>query len=165
MQTMHNWLITLLIALISLAVAVPEPRAAADGYPKFVSVRAGKANVRIGPGRRYPIAWVFVRRSLPVQIIGAYKTWRRIRDWEGTEGWIHQSLLSARPSVIVINGPHALRRAPLGTAPMVARVERGVIGRPIECKPTWCRVEIQGLRGWIDRRAVWGVPGAAAKLR
>lgn len=154
-----------LVLLISAATPgriLAGPGAKSE-FPRFVSLRSGKANVRIGPGRRYPIAWVFVRRSLPVQVIGAFETWRRIRDWEGTEGWIHQSLLSSRRSVIVIDGPRALRRAPSGTSPLVARVERGVIGRPIECIDTWCRVEFQGMRGWIDRNTVWGIEGAAAK--
>ncbi len=156
---------TLALAVL-MSVGSPGRAAAAEpDYPRFVSLRASKANVRIGPGRRYPIAWVFVRRSLPVQIIGAFETWRRIRDWEGAEGWIHQSLLSGRRSVIVLDGPLALRRAPSGGAPVVARVERGVIGRPIECRPAWCRVELQGRRGWIDRSAVWGIEGAGAKLR
>ncbi len=151
------FLSTLALALLTAAGAPDRAVAVEPDYPRFVSLRAAKANVRIGPGRRYPIAWVFVRRSLPVQIIGAFETWRRIRDWEGTEGWIHQSLLSRRPSIIVIEGPRALRRMPSLAAPLVARVKRGVIGRPIECRPAWCRVEIQGLRGWIDRSAVWGV--------
>ena len=153
-------LATLTLAVLT-AFGAPDRAAAAESeYPRFVSLRAAKANVRIGPGRRYPIAWVFVRRNLPVQIIGAFETWRRIRDWDGTEGWVHQSLLSRRRSIMVIDGPRALRRAPSAGAPLVARVERGVIGRPIECRPAWCRVEVQGLRGWIDRSAVWGVKAA-----
>lgn len=154
-----------LALVLLITAAMPFRIAAEPEYPRFGSLRAGKANVRLGPGRRYPIAWVFVRRGLPVRVIGAFETWRRIRDWQGTEGWIHQSLLSTRRSVIVIEGPKALRRAPSGSSPLVARVERGVIGRPIECKSAWCRVEMQGLRGWIDRRAVWGIEGAAEKAR
>ncbi len=150
----------LTLAVLSAVGSAGNILAAASEYPRFVSLRSTKANVRIGPGRRYPIAWVFVRRNLPVQVIGAFETWRRIRDWDGTEGWIHQSLLSRRRSIMVIDGPRALRRAPSAGARMVARVERGVIGRPIECRPAWCRVEIQGLRGWIDRSAVWGVEAA-----
>ncbi len=87
---------------------------------RFVSLRASKANVRFGPGRRYPIAWVFVRRGLPVLIVGRFQTWRRIRDWEGSEGWIHQSLLSTKRSVIVIDGPAELYRKPGAEARLMA---------------------------------------------
>ena len=96
-------LIPILAVAVLAAAGLPHRGAAAqDEDPRFRSVRASEANVRIGPGRRYPIAWVFVYRGLPVQVIDAFETWRRIRDWEGAEGWIHQSLLSKRRSVILI---------------------------------------------------------------
>ena len=125
--------------------------------PRFASLRAAKTNMRTGPGRRYPIAWVFVRRGLPVQVVGAFETWRQIRDCEGAEGWIHQSLLSDRPSVIVVGKAAALRREPSESAPALARVEPRAVGRPLDCAEGWCRVEFEGHRGWIDRRALWGV--------
>lgn len=145
-------------ALAAVAAAAAPVRAlAAPDQPRFASLRAAKTNMRTGPGRRYPIAWVFVRRGLPVQVVGAFETWRQIRDWEGAEGWIHQSLLSDRPSVIVVGKGAALRREPSQTAPAVARVEPRAVGRPLDCAEGWCRVEFEGLRGWIDRRALWGV--------
>ena len=36
--------------------------------PRFVSLDADKVNIRTGPGVRYPIAWVFVRRDMPVEV-------------------------------------------------------------------------------------------------
>ena len=157
----RTWLARLALAAVSLAAfaaaAAPVRAPAVPDEPRFASLRAAKTNMRTGPGRRYPIAWVFVRRGLPVQVVGAFETWRQIRDWEGAEGWIHQSLLSDRPSVIVVGGEAALRREPAETAPTVARVAPRAVGRPIDCAEGWCRVEFGGLRGWIDRRALWGV--------
>jgi hypothetical protein len=34
--------------------------------PRFASLRGSQVNVRTGPGVRYPIDWVFQRRSMPV---------------------------------------------------------------------------------------------------
>ena len=151
-----------LVALVLACAAPARPEAAGAAaaevkYPRYASLRAGKVNVRTGPGRRYPIAWVFVRQGLPVQVIGAFEAWRRIRDWEGTEGWVHQSLLSRRASVILLKGPEGLYRRASREAPLVARIERRAIGRPIACEGAWCRVEFAGLRGWIDRASIWGV--------
>ncbi len=143
--------------LLSAAPAPPRDAVAAESsYPRFASLRASRANMRTGPGRRYPILWVFVRRGLPIQIIGAFETWRRVRDWEGTEGWMHQSLLSTRQSVIVVDGPQPLRGAPMDAAGVIARVERRVVGRPLDCDGVWCEAEFQGRRGWIRRHALWG---------
>lgn len=157
---MRLWPIAAVICLVAWGGPV-----AAEGKPgtaesaqqtRFASLRASKANVRFGPGRRYPIAWVFVRRGLPVQIVGRFETWRRIRDWEGSEGWIHQSLLSARRSVIVLDGPAGLHRQPGAKARLVARIERRAVGRLIRCDGAWCAVEFAGRNGWIRKTAVWG---------
>lgn len=157
---MRLWPIVAVIGLIASGGAQATEFKRAPEGPKntrFVSLRASEANVRFGPGRRYPIAWVFVRRGVPVQIVGRFKTWRRIRDWEGSEGWIHQSLLSTRRSVIVLEGPAALLREPDEEARPVARVERRAVGHLIECEGAWCAVEFGGRNGWMRRSAVWGV--------
>ena len=33
--------------------------------PRFVSLKTGRVNVRVGPGEDYKIAWVFTRTGLP----------------------------------------------------------------------------------------------------
>ena len=45
---------------------------------------------------------MFQRAGLPVEIIAEYETWRRIRDSEGTEGWVLHSLLSGRRTALVM---------------------------------------------------------------
>src|SRR3954468_76005 len=34
--------------------------------PRFVSLRTDPVNLRVGPGMRYPVDWVYRRRHLPV---------------------------------------------------------------------------------------------------
>ncbi len=160
---MPLWMIVAALGLVAATgpnAGAGEPGAAGAEKPRFLSLRASKTNVRFGPGRRYPIAWVFVRRGLPVRIVGRFETWRRIRDWEGSEGWIHQSLLSGRRSVIVLDGPAAFHRRPDPKARPIARVERRAVGRLLRCEGAWCSVEFSGRNGWIRKTAVWGV-GAA----
>ncbi|MDP6882831.1 MAG: SH3 domain-containing protein, partial [Rhodospirillales bacterium] len=64
--------------------------------PRFVNLRANEANMRTGPGVQYPVEWVFVRPDLPLEVIAEYRTWRKVRDWQGTQGWMHQSMLDSR---------------------------------------------------------------------
>ena len=45
--------------------------------PRFVSTRSAPINVRVGPGTRYDIAWVFKQPGLPVEITQEYDTWRK----------------------------------------------------------------------------------------
>ena len=128
--------------------------------PRFVTLRAEEANARTGPGTQYPIEWRFMRRGMPVEITGQFGQWRKIRDWQGAEGWVHQSLVSGRRAMVVTGIPRVLRRRAGEDASPLAQVEPGVIGRLMECDPGWCRVEIQGYRGWLKRTEFWGVyPG------
>jgi SH3-like domain-containing protein len=125
--------------------------------PRFVSLRSDDVNLRAGPDGRYPIEWVFKRRNLPVEILAEFDTWRRIRDSSGTEGWVHQALLQGRRYAIVAGETRALRRTAQDDAAIVARLEPGVIGRLLECKESWCRLEAGGFRGWLKRQEIWGV--------
>lgn len=154
------------LAAATAAVAAPPPSAAAAGtdgtglpLPRFVSLRSEQVNLRTGPGVRYPIDWVYLRRDLPVEVVQEFETWRKIRDPEGAEGWVHQSMLSGRRTVITLNGTHPLRRDPSDAAATVALVEPGVQANLIQCPQTtdYCRVEVQGRQGWLKREEFWGV--------
>jgi len=132
--------------------------------PRFVSLAADQVNVRFGPGKQYPINWVFARKDLPVEIIAEFDTWRKIRDFESEEGWVHSSLLSSRRTIMVTGAVRDLRRTPSADARVVLRAEPGVIGRLFDCEENWCRVEIEGRRGWLQRDEFWGTqPGEVVR--
>ncbi len=152
---LFRWpVILMLVTLFSAAVPAPV---AAEPVPRMASLRVGEANLRTGPGRRYPIDWVFRRRDLPVEIVEENGFWRRIRDWEGTEGWVLRSLLSTQRTIVVLKGQPALRQQPQPESPAVARLGTGMTARVRQCAPGWCQVEVQGHQGWIPREGLWGV--------
>lgn len=126
--------------------------------PRYVSLGADKANIRSGPGKQYPIGWVFVRRGMPLEVTAEYEQWRKIRDVDGAVGWIHGNLLSNRRSASVRGQkPRALLRRPDATSDVIAHLERGVIGSLLACEGPWCHFEVVGRRGWIERAGLWGV--------
>jgi SH3-like domain-containing protein len=128
--------------------------------PRFVTLRSDEVNARTGPGVRYPVEWVFVRKEMPVEITAEFDTWRRIRDWEGSEGWVHQSMLSGKRGVVIRGETRTIREEARTDAPVVARAEPGVMGWLHHCQGDWCQVDLKGYKGWITREAVWGVyPG------
>ncbi len=144
-------------ALIAFALFVSPPATADDAAGHFVSIRAGEVNLRTGPGRRYPVDWVFIRRGLPVEVIARHENWRQIRAKDGTIGWVHQSMLSGRRTVVIDGAPTTLHRKPRADAPVVARAEVDVIGELLQCERGWCRVDVSGLRGWVPKAGLWGV--------
>src|SRR5690606_25372001 len=113
-----------------LAAQTPEgPKASGLPLPRFVSFRAEEVNLRTGPGVQYPVDWVYRRRNLPVEVIAEFGTWRKVRDIQGTQGWVHQSLLSSNRFVAITGQTRTLRRRADAQSPAVARVEPGVIAQ------------------------------------
>ncbi len=125
--------------------------------PRFVSISATEANMRSGPGRQYPIHWVFKRKYLPIEVIDEHGPWRKVKDHEGAIGWIHRALLSPRRTVIMLDGTKSLFRDNNRQSAVTLTAGKGVIGQVLECSGTWCRLEIQNTKGWIERHHLWGV--------
>lgn len=126
--------------------------------PRFVSVRSDRVYARTGPGTRYPIKWVYERKDLPVEIIQEFDTWRKIRDIDGEDGWVHQSLLSGRRFAFMSSdqGLPIFRRPQEDSRP-VAIVQPKAILEVDSCKNGWCNVSASGLSGWIHYKNLWGV--------
>ena len=134
--------------------------------PRFVSLKASRVNLRIGPGRSYAVDWLYLRSGLPMEIIQEYDNWRRVRDSEGVEGWISGSLLSGRRTGIAAPWQRgkaaeiALRKEPYDGARTVALVEPGAVGEIRACNGDWCRMDFDGHTGWVRQQQVWGAyPG------
>ena len=124
--------------------------------PRYASLRSPKVNLRSGPGIRYPVEWVYMRRGLPLKIVAEFDAWRKVRDWRGTVGWVHRSMLTGKRTVITTASEVVLRRKPSPDAPAVARTRAGVIARVLTCEGIWCRIQAGGIRGWGRRSGLWG---------
>jgi SH3-like domain-containing protein len=126
--------------------------------PRYVSLRTDPVNLRSGPGLRYPVEWVYHRKHLPVEVIGEFDTWRRIRDPDGTDGWVHQTMITGRRTAMV-RGTQGLYRSDGDTSSTVATLEAGVIVNVQRCPAgsAFCRVEVDGRQGWLKREQMWGV--------
>ncbi len=126
--------------------------------PRWASLRSNEVNLRSGPGTRYPVLWVYRRKGLPVEITAEFDTWRRIRDVKGTTGWAHQATLSGRRFFLVAGGGvQPVFRKEDARASIRAEAEEGAQGRLLKCRAAWCRVELQGYRGYMKRDSIWGV--------
>jgi SH3-like domain-containing protein len=146
-----------LAAAAVLVLAASGGDAAERQVPRFVTLRADEVNLRTGPGERYPIDWVLVRKGLPVEIVEEFDVWRKIRDFQGSEGWVHQRMLTGARNVLVEGAVRVLHVQPDPASPPAARAEAGVVARLIECRGPWCRIEAQGIKGWLTRDEIWGV--------
>ncbi len=139
------------------AEAAEAPKPPEKTGPRFAALRAEKVFLRAGPGPDFPIQWVFVRRGLPVEILANFDIYRKIRDSEGTVGWVNQQMLSGRRSVLVSGEIRELHGDAKDTSDVIARLEPGVIAAVSKCDPTWCEVKAGGYKGWLKRSDVWGL--------
>lgn len=132
--------------------------------PRFVSLKAEKVNVRRGPSSDHPVAWVFQRKGLPVEIVAEFENWRRVRDSDGAEGWILQNMLSGKRTAVVapwkMGKTVAMRSSANRDSALVAQVSAGVLGEVSSCSGDWCELSAGGYDGWIEQSMLWGVyPG------
>lgn len=128
--------------------------------PRYVSLKGGEGNARRGPGLTHRIDWVFTTAGMPLRVTAEHEHWRRVEDAEGMGGWVHYSLLSGVRSVLVTQDMAQFHDRADVNAPVAFQTELGVIGRLMECSLDWCRVNVQGEKGWVQKTALWGVdPG------
>lgn len=150
----------LLLVLVGAARADNEPLP----MPRFASLKSNEVNLRAGPGEDRPKLWVYQRAGMPVEIIDEFDTWRRIRDYRGVVGWVSANLLTGKRTAIVIDTRRTLHDSPDPASAPVAEADPGVIGRILQCQGEWCRLDIQGYKGWLKRSEIWGVyPDEAIK--
>jgi SH3-like domain-containing protein len=129
--------------------------------PRFVSLKTGKVNVRVGPGEDYQVAWIFTKPGLPIEVVQEFDTWRRIRDSDGTMGWVFQSLLSGKRTAVVApwasGGPRPIRASATQESAIRAYLEPGVMGEVEQCEKDWCQISGTKFSGWIPQDQLWGV--------
>lgn len=127
--------------------------------PRFVALRSDKVFLRAGPGLRYPKVWIYHRRNMPMEVVSEFDTWRKVRDWEGSEGWVHQSLLVGTRHVIVTDDMITLYSAADEKARKIALVSANVIGKIEDCpaKLNWCQLRFGDFEGWAPRQGFWGL--------
>ena len=129
--------------------------------PRYVSLKSDRVNLREGPSKDHRTAWVFQRAGLPVEITAESETWYRIRDSEGSEGWVLHSLLSGRRTVLIAPWKKAAVLDLFAKADensgVIARLQSGVIGNVRSCDGNWCRVLGEGFDGYIQQTNLWGV--------
>ena len=161
----------MIAVLIFIMMYSVPPAQAADGgsglpIPRFVSLKSDRVNVRKGPGLDYPVAWVYQRIGLPVEIVKEFENWRQVRDSEGTEGWVLQNLLSGRRTALVTPWdlkatnaakPTALRDSGSDSATIVAMLEPGVLASVVACDRAWCQISVSGQRGYVEQTRLFGV--------
>ena len=173
-STLRRAVAASLLAVFGGFVALPAP--AAEGpsglpLPRFATTRSTPINVRIGPGTKYGVAWVYVKAGTPVEIVQEFDTWRKVRDVDGSEGWIHQNLLSGKRAGVVAPGTPPDEQVVLQAARAPDSGVRAYLGPGYrvditQCDGAWCEVSASytptngghaSVSGYLPQGKLWGV--------
>lgn len=125
--------------------------------PRFASLRSGEVNVRVGPGKHYPIEWTFTRAQMPVEITAEFYTWRKIRDWQGSGGWVHQSMLSGNRMGIILEKEVICHEDANPQSTPIVRLAPQVIVKLLKTSGNSCRIQVEGHKCWLPKDKLWGV--------
>lgn len=156
-----------LAALFSLIMAI-EPAFAQNkdesdsgrDLPRMAAFRSNLINARSGPGPKYPIEWIYKQKNAPVEIIAEFDLWRKIKDWEGAETWVHKSMLNNKRWIkITTPGISNIYAKPQADAKIIAKVEDQVIGEIEKCPENkdFCLIKFTSIEGWVQRDNLFGV--------
>jgi SH3-like domain-containing protein len=153
-------------APLALLLAAGPAKAGSDTtaslpVPRFVSIKADRVNVRGGPDKDHDVSYIYTRVGWPVEITAEFEDWRRIRDSDGTEGWVYHSLLSGKRTAVVQMKSKTdlaqLYAKPDNTSAVTARLQVGVLSTVKHCTGTWCEISGDGFEGWVQQNELWGV--------
>jgi SH3-like domain-containing protein len=155
--------VTFLLAIVAMTTAQADTTGSASGLPvpRFVSLKADKVNMHLGPAKNYEVKWLYQRAGLPVEITAEFENWRRIRDSDGAEGWVYHSLLSGRRTGVVTAKSKddliPVHAKPDPKSTVAAQLQPGVLGAVKRCDAGWCRMSGPSFDGWIPQERLWGV--------
>jgi SH3-like domain-containing protein len=129
--------------------------------PRFVSLKFDRVNLREGPSKDHRTTWIYERAGLPMEITAEFGTWRKVRDSDGTEGWVLHTVLSGRRTAIVApwkkGEVFTLYSGPEGDSGAAARLEAGVIANIRSCDGKWCEIFGEAFDGYMEQTLLWGV--------
>ncbi len=144
----------------AFAQALPDEGETGLTLPRFASLRSDHINARSGPGARYPIEWVYMQKMAPVQIVAEFELWRKIKDWQGSESWMHKSMLSGKRTVKVTTpGENNIYDKADYNSDIIAKVEDEVVGEVVKCPSgnSFCLIKFDSIEGWVPKNNLFGV--------
>lgn len=167
--------VAVLLVVLAMSLVAPGVAQAAENpsglpLPRFATIRSTPVNVRVGPGTRYDVAWVYVKSGMPVEIVQEFDTWRKIRDVDGSEGWVHQNMLSGKRAGIAAPWLHD-QQIPLRSQRSDGGGVRAYLGPGYRvdiagCDGAWCEVSATShsdagatatYSGYLPQGELWGV--------
>ena len=122
----------------------------------FLTLKYNKVKVRQGPSFKHPVKFIYKKKYLPIKVINSKDNFKKIIDLKNNDGWIHVSQLTKKKSAINIYNLSIIYKKPNIYSQPMAKLEKGKIVIVKKCKEDWCKIVIDGYKGWIFKNYLWG---------
>ena len=148
-RTIQRFFLAGVVALFILSLSV------AGHAEEYGSVKNDAVNIRSGPSTKSTVIWQ-VFEGFPLQVIKREGKWANVVDFEGDEGWIYNTLITSKKSVIVSVETANMRSGPNTGETVIATVKKGVVFEPLEMKGNWIKVSYKNeISGWMHNSLLW----------
>ena len=95
---------------------------------------------------------------MPVRVISEYDNWNEIEDFEKQTGWVSQSLMTKKRTLMVHTTKDFVNMHSKNSekSRVLFHLENYVVGDYLKCVEDWCSIKINGKKGWIKKADVYG---------
>jgi SH3-like domain-containing protein len=122
---------------------------------EYVSVKKDGVNIRSGPNTKSKVIWQ-VFESFPLEVIKRDGKWANVVDFEGDKGWIYETLITNRKTVIVTVETANMRAGSNKNESVIATVKKGVVFEPLQMDGDWMNIRYKNeITGWMHKSLLW----------
>ena len=125
----------------------------------FFSTKYNEVNVRNGPGTNHLIIYKIFNKGYPLVLLDEFDSWKKVADFKNRVGWISMSQLSKDRFGIINNNKTVLYMFPSIDQKKVAELGHSLTFKIKKCRVEWCKIEVDSIVGWIEKRKFWGPKG------
>jgi SH3-like domain-containing protein len=127
--------------------------------PKTVATKSAPCNMRVGPGKQFPIDWVYNYPGTPFKVLAEFQGWYKVKDKDGTLGWITRSLLTTKRQTKVVIKEVSLLKTDAPNSRIEAVLRPNVLVTVKFCKKELCKVYLKHdrlkLSGYLPLSHLW----------
>jgi SH3-like domain-containing protein len=126
--------------------------------PRFVMTKSKKVKLRVGPGDHYPSRTTYIKKGVPLLVTAEFEYWRKIKDFDNEEGWIHKSLLMDVKTIWINKDNVRL----MSSADCLDEEPVAILSQKTECallkvSKGFAKISVNDFTGWVPVSDVWGI--------
>ena len=123
---------------------------------KILTTKFNEVNVRNGPGLGHLKIYKILKKGYPLMIIDQFENWKKVRDVNGTLGWVSNSQLSENKYGIIITKKEFIFKFPEFESKKIAIISQNYVIKIKKCIENWCLVTENDIKGWVQKKSLWG---------